>query len=126
MARCWAGCIAVTEHIPGLRPMSPCTALAAGGRVMPTRAWRLDGPLGWIMAVRGGIAWSLPGRSRSVRGCMPPSGGVERPGRKERFARLIHRRGRVLGRPSVRAAYGGNLRPTCLLLSVVDEATALP
>jgi hypothetical protein len=26
-----------------------------------------------------------------------------------RFARLIHRRGRVLGEPAVRAAYGGNL-----------------
>ena len=39
----------------------------------------------------------------------PPSGGVERPGRKVRFARLIHRPGRVLGGPVVRAACGGNL-----------------
>jgi hypothetical protein len=38
-----------------------------------------------------------------------PLGGVERPGRKERFARLIHRPVRVLGVPSARAAYGGNL-----------------
>jgi hypothetical protein len=28
-----------------------------------------------------------------------------------RFARLIHRRGRDLGGPSVRAACGGNLKP---------------
>jgi hypothetical protein len=28
-----------------------------------------------------------------------------------RFARLIHRRGRVLGGPAVRAAYGGDLKP---------------
>jgi len=34
----------------------------------------------------------------------PPSGGVERPRRVVRFARLIHRRGRVLGGPAVRAA----------------------
>jgi hypothetical protein len=30
-------------------------------------------------------------------------------GEKERFARLIHRPVRVLGVPSARAAYGGNL-----------------
>jgi hypothetical protein len=38
---------------------------------------------------------------------MAPSGG--RPRRVVRFARLIHRRGRDLGGPSVRAACGGNL-----------------
>src|SRR4029450_1918671 len=36
-----------------------------------------------------------------------PLGGVERPRRKVRFARLIHRRGRVLGGPS---AQGGMAR----------------
>jgi hypothetical protein len=41
-----------------------------------------------------------------------------------RSARLIHRRGRVLGGPTVRAAFGGNLRLACLLLSVVEETTA--
>jgi hypothetical protein len=40
---------------------------------------------------------------------MAPLGGVERPRRKVRFARLIHRRGRDLGGPLVRAADGGNL-----------------
>jgi hypothetical protein len=34
-----------------------------------------------------------------------------RPRRVVRFARLIHRRGRVLGGPSARAAFGGSLMP---------------
>ena len=38
-------------------------------------------------------------------------GGVERPRRKERFARLIHRGVRALGGSSARAAFGGNLKP---------------
>jgi hypothetical protein len=37
---------------------------------------------------------------------------VERPRRKVRFARLIDRRGRALGRPSAGAAFGGNLSLT--------------
>jgi hypothetical protein len=37
---------------------------------------------------------------------------VERPRRVVRFARLIHRRVRVLGGPAVRAAFGGDLKPT--------------
>jgi hypothetical protein len=37
---------------------------------------------------------------------------------------LIDRRVRVLGAPLVRAAFGGNLRLACLLLRVVEEATA--
>jgi hypothetical protein len=41
---------------------------------------------------------------------MAPLGGVERPGRVVRFARLIHRPVRVLGGPAVRAASGGNLK----------------
>jgi hypothetical protein len=36
---------------------------------------------------------------------------VVRSRRAVRFARLIHRRGRVLGGPAVRAACGGNLKP---------------
>jgi len=39
-------------------------------------------------------------------------GGVERPGRVVRFARLIQRPVRVLGVPSARAASGGNLSLT--------------
>jgi hypothetical protein len=38
-------------------------------------------------------------------------GGVERPRRVVRFARLIHRLGRVLGGPAARAASGGNPMP---------------
>jgi hypothetical protein len=44
-----------------------------------------------------------------------------RPRRVVRFARLIQRRGRVLGGPAVRAACGGNQTPTASLLSVVDQ-----
>jgi hypothetical protein len=40
---------------------------------------------------------------------MPFEGGVERPRRVVRFARLIGRRVRVLGGPSVRAAFSGSL-----------------
>jgi integrase len=46
----------------------------------------------------GGRSWSLP------------LGGVERPGHKVRFVRLIHWPVRVLGGPAVRAACGGNQR----------------
>jgi hypothetical protein len=51
-----------------------------------------------------------------------PLGGVERPRRVVRFARLIHRRVRVLGGPAVRAAYGGNLMPAASSLGVVGAA----
>jgi hypothetical protein len=53
----------------------------------------------------------LPGvvHSTSSRVAHGPLGGVERRGRKVRFARLIHRPVRVLGEPAVRAACGGNL-----------------
>jgi hypothetical protein len=44
---------------------------------------------------------------------------VERPRRKVRFARLIHRRVRVLGGPTVRTACGGNLSLTRLPRRVV-------
>jgi hypothetical protein len=39
--------------------------------------------------------------------------------RKERFARLIQRRGRDLGGPSARVAFGGNVRLAWLLLRVM-------
>jgi hypothetical protein len=50
---------------------------------------------------------------------MAPLGGMERPRRAVRFARLTHRRGRDLGGPTVRAAFGGSLNLTWLLLRVV-------
>jgi hypothetical protein len=46
---------------------------------------------------------------RKHRGRRAPLGGVVRTGRVVRFARLIQRPVRVLGGPSARAAYGGNL-----------------
>jgi hypothetical protein len=42
-----------------------------------------------------------------------------------RFAGLIIRRGRVLGGPAVRAAGGGKLSRTWLLLTVVPEGQAI-
>jgi hypothetical protein len=50
---------------------------------------------------------------------LAPLGGAERPRRVVRFARLIQRPVRVLGGPTVRAAFGGILSMPCLLLSVV-------
>jgi hypothetical protein len=56
----------------------------------------------------------------SARGASrPPLGGVERPRRAVRFARLIHRRVRDLGGPPVRAASGGRLSLPSQLLTVV-------
>jgi hypothetical protein len=51
---------------------------------------------------------------------MAPSGGGERPRRKVRFARLIH-----AARPRSWRTYGPR-RLACLLLRVVEEATAFP
>jgi hypothetical protein len=59
---------------------------------MPTRAWRLVAAR-LDQAADRRIAWSLHRRSPvgSERpGLYGPLGGVERPGRKVRFARLIH------------------------------------
>ena len=51
-------------------------------------------------------------------------GEVERPRRGCDSRGLTQRPVRVLGRPLVRAAFGGNLRLACLLLRVIEEATA--
>jgi hypothetical protein len=50
---------------------------------------------------------------------------VERPRRKVRFARLIQQRGRVVGVPAVRAAYGGDLNLPWLPRTVVWAAGAV-
>jgi hypothetical protein len=47
-----------------------------------------------------------------------PLGGVDRPRRAVRFARLLQRRGRVLGGPAARAASGGSLSLAWLPRSV--------
>jgi hypothetical protein len=60
----------------------------------------------------------------------PPSGGVVRPRRVVRFARLIHRRVRALGVPSARAAFAGiSYRPGyhvgwCRMSTVVTATVA--
>ncbi len=59
--------------------------------------------------------------ARKKRGRLAPLGGEVRPRRKERFARLIHRRVRDFGGPSVRAAYGGNMSLPSLPLRVVGR-----
>ena len=79
----------VIPYARGVRTPSP-----AGRRITAGHA-----PAGGQSAAKTAADW-------------PPSGGVERPRRKERFARLIQRHVRVLGGPSARAAFGGNLSRT--------------
>src|SRR5215207_11608182 len=82
--------------------MSPVLVLAAGGRVMPIRAWllvaaRLDQGRNRGSPVQG-ILWSFHGWSpveSGASGAVCPSGGVERPRRMVRFVRLMHRRVRA-------------------------------
>jgi hypothetical protein len=76
-------------------------------RYLPTHATGVP-----LVDGQGCFHWSSPlvglvGRKN--RGRLAPLGGVERPRRAVRFARLIQRRGRVLGGPAVRADSGGNL-----------------
>src|SRR5215217_2400372 len=105
--------MAVTEHITGSlgpRTTNVVPLLAAGARIMPTRGWLLVGGSVGVNAVTGGA----PGRFMDGRrgfgasGLMAPSGEWSGRAGVVRFARLIHRRGRVLGGPAVRAASGGN------------------
>jgi hypothetical protein len=74
------------------------------------------------------LAWGGAEHQISLRlrfEVMAPFGGVERPGRVVRFARLIHRRrGRVLGGPAVRAACGGSQTLPWWPLSVACVLTA--
>jgi hypothetical protein len=56
---------------------------------------------------------------------VPSRAWVVRPRRAARFARLIQRRGRVLGGPAVRAACGGNLKPA-LVTTQGDTACPRP
>jgi hypothetical protein len=55
-----------------------------------------------------------------------PFGGVVRPRRAVRFARLMQRPGRDLGGPAARAAYGGNLSLTWLPPRVVRRVPDRP
>ena len=96
-----AGRIGVTEHITGPSASECCTRARGRQRVMST--WR---GFCWAARLEQGhdrwIAWSLYGRSSvgSERpGLYGPLGGVERPRRVVRFARLIQRPVRALGGP---------------------------
>jgi hypothetical protein len=63
-----------------------------------------------------------PGHGPTNReGMLAPLGGVVRPRRVVRFARLIQRRVRVLGGPAARVAFGDNLGLPCLLLRVMQH-----
>jgi hypothetical protein len=77
------------------------------GTLVPTPATRV--PTRCLVA-RSLLVSPLVGPvGRGFCGRLAPLGGVERPRRVVRFARLIQRRDRVLGGPTVRAAVGGNL-----------------
>jgi hypothetical protein len=84
---------------PSRAPRWPRTStLTLVGTRVPTPATRVPLP-----ARAAGSPWSCPSWGQSAAKTAadwPPSGGVERPRRKVRFARLIHRRVRALGRPS--------------------------
>jgi hypothetical protein len=62
----------------------------------------------WAREVLRGIVNSLRIDGKDEATLEWPLGGVVRPCRVVRFARLIHRRVRVLGGPAVRAACGGS------------------
>jgi hypothetical protein len=81
---------------------------------MPGRQGRMSGipPAAQIPRRAAFVLDGRPGTTAAGR-------GVVRPRRMVRFARLMHRRGRVLGGPAVRAASGGNLSLTRLPLTVV-------
>ena len=83
-----------------------------------TLRWTLRRPPAYPLTARAArLPWSCPlvgPVGRKNRGRLAPLGGVERPGRKVRFARLIQRPVRDLGGPAVRAASGGiQSRPGC-------------
>jgi len=107
-ARFWAGCIAVSQHITGPSAYESRTRARGGRKGHGDRAVASGGPLGWVKAVRGDRR-SLYGRSpvgsESPRLYAPRGSGAARPG--VRFARLILRRGGVLGGSTIRAACGG-------------------
>jgi hypothetical protein len=82
-------------------PAGPGSGAAVADAVAPTL-------VGTRVPTRAG---GVPHPSLLARICpaQSPFGGVERPRRVVRVARLIQRPGRVLGVPSARVAFGGNL-----------------
>jgi hypothetical protein len=86
-------------------PVLALVLLALQGNVSPRRiSAALAGIAGLVAAV---AVFALLLRSQELARRFWAGRIVERPRRVVRFARLIHRPGRVLGGPSVRAAFGG-------------------
>jgi hypothetical protein len=125
---------------PSAAPIAPTSAQATAGSAASagrsTGPAAPTGPAGHLPKSRNARWWAAPADRLELAGDPPsfptrrgahpasvakpigagqcPSRGVERPRRVVRFARLIHRRGRVLGGPTVRAACGGDpSRPGC-------------
>jgi hypothetical protein len=119
-----------------LRWQAPQPALRTGRRGLPgplesrrplrhslrqplRHSLRVGGAYPWLRWPSASVLVSAPSWGQSAAKTAadwPPSGGVERPGRVVRFARLIHRPVRVLGVPSARAACGGTQAcPSCHL-----------
>jgi hypothetical protein len=87
--------------------------VASRGRCEPPSSWALSEYL------------HPTGQSAAVFAAdWPPRGSGERPRRKVRFARLIHRHVHVLGGSAVRAAFGGSLSGPWSPLGVVPHKLA--
>jgi len=100
---CFAGKLRSLPRVPG------GAAHPAQLRALTPTSW-LRQPLRHSLCAEGAYLWLWwPRVSFQLR---TPKGGMERPRRAVRFARLIQRRGRDLGGPSARAAFGGNLSRT--------------
>ena len=98
-ARCWAGRIAVTQHITGSSARE--SRIRARGR----RKGHADlgvasgRPLGWVKAVTGDrlvASWTVA-REFGASGAVCPSGEWCGRAGVVRFVRLMHRRGRAFG-----------------------------
>jgi hypothetical protein len=125
----WRGGYAPSARAASLASSAalPVPALAAlAGRLDPyvipyvnpyvipyAQGWRT--PASVVEGICPGHAPSWGQSAANTAADWPPSGGVERPGRVVRFARLIHRPVRVPGGPAVRAACGGRYQPAVVV-----------
>ena len=97
-------------HPPPCGPQRAAHGPGQGARAdgLATAIPRRDGG-SVVAAIEQRLAVALIRRSAAMPSHAWPPGGVERPRRMVRFARLIQRRSRAFGRPSAGAAFGGNL-----------------
>ncbi len=125
---CFMGCHVIQREcpqpFPGRSIPAPAILRAAAGRSRARRgvSWRSPASVGAKKRSTPTLAYPAPnGTARSCWLCpfggqstartaadWPPYGGVERPRRVVRFARLMHRRVRALDGPSARAGFGGD------------------